>query len=327
MARVRESVEAKLAALNNLQAESGREKVHEQIKAAVANRHCRVAAKAAALCAEQLLYDLQTDLLAAYDYFVKEPLKRDPNCIAKRAIARALVDLDCHDVSFYLRGLHYYQKEPVWGGSVDTAIDVRCSCAMGLVATGHPRALPELTLLLNDSEARVRLGVVRAIAYANPREAEVLLRLKVLIGDPEPEVTGECFAGLLSVEPDESLPFIEPYLYAADEAIRGLAALALGESRFDAALELLKKAWAMPGAAAEFRRVLMRAVALHRSDAALDWLISIIEEAEPYVAEDALEVLAIYKHNERLTRRLRTALNARNNPLLSHRFVHLWDEI
>ena len=104
--------------------------------------------------------------------------------------------------------LRYRQLEPVWGGTADTAVDVRASCAMGLVASGYSRALVELTALLNDTDAAARVGAVRAIACGNPREAELLLRSKALAGDAEPQVLGECFTGLLAVEPEESLGFV-----------------------------------------------------------------------------------------------------------------------
>ncbi len=131
----------------------------------------------------------------------------------------------------------------MWGGTADTAVDVRASCAMGLVASGYSRALVELTALLNDSDAAGRVGAVRAIACGNPREAELLLRSKALAGDAEPQVLGECFTGLLAVEPEESVGFVAAYLAHADDAVRELAALALGESRLDAALAPLKEAW------------------------------------------------------------------------------------
>ena len=159
-----------------------------------------------------MLYELLPALLAAYARFLERPAKLDPSCIAKKAIARALVGLDCNDAAFYIAGLRYRQPEPVWGGTVDTAVDVRCSCAMGLVASGHPRALLELTEVLNDAEPQARAGAVRAIACGNPREAELLLRGKVLAGDEEPAVVGECFTALLAVEPEESLAFVARYI-------------------------------------------------------------------------------------------------------------------
>src|SRR5262249_35118277 len=156
------------------------------------------------------------DLLAAYPQFLMDPVRRDPHCIAKGAIARALVELDCEDVDFFLEGIRYRQLEPGWGGANDSAIDVRCSCAMGLAASGYSRAVQELVALLNDSEWRARVGAARAISCGNPREAEAILRFKVLIGDTEPEVIGECFTGLLSITAAECLPFVAQYLSGAD---------------------------------------------------------------------------------------------------------------
>jgi hypothetical protein len=46
-----------------------------------------------------------------------------------------------------------------------------------------------------------------------------------------------------------------------------------------------------------YRRVLLCAVALHRSDAAFDWLLSIAQREERQAAAQAIEALAIYRHN------------------------------
>jgi hypothetical protein len=129
----------------------------------------RVVARAATLAGERSLRERLPDLLSAYARFLVAPIKQDPHCIAKQAIARALVSLECEDVAFFLEGIHYQQLEPAWGGSSDAAIDVRCSCAMGLVATGYSRAVQELTSLLHDREWRARAGAARAVSCGNPR--------------------------------------------------------------------------------------------------------------------------------------------------------------
>jgi len=201
------------------------------IKQCLEDRHVRVVAKAATLAGEHSLREQIPALLNAYADFLQDPVKRDPNCMAKQAIARALVALECEDTAFFLQGIRYRQLEPVWGGSADTAIDIRNSCAMGLVATGYSRAVQELTALLHDPESRARAGAARAISCGNPREVESLLRFKVLVGDPEPEVIGECFTGLLSIAKDECLPFVARYLADDNDAVREFAALALGDSR------------------------------------------------------------------------------------------------
>ena len=316
------SIEQKLAELDAL---PGDRATHsEPLAAALAHKHYRVVAKAARLAADGLIYDLVPALRAAYARFLDKPLKTDPNCFAKKAIVRALGALDCDDVEFYLAGLRLQQMEPVWGGTADTAADVRGSCAMGLVASGSPRALVALAELLYDPEPDARVGAVRAVACGNPREAELLLRSKALAGDAEPAIIGECFSALLSVEAEESLAFVAPYLKHADDALRELAALAIGESRAPGALEILKTAWNDVVVAEEFRFALIRAAAAHRSEAAFDWLLGVAAEARRPVAQQVIEALALYKHNARLAQRLAGVVNARGDRELEDSFEGLW---
>lgn len=325
MAASRKTVDDKLSELEDAAADADRAVQRAALEAALADRHARLVARAARLAADLLLHELIPNLLAAYPRFVDQPTKRDPNCLAKKAIARALVGLDCDDIEFFRAGLRYRQREPVWGGTVDTAVDVRCSCAMGLVASGHPRALVELCESLADPEADARAGAVRAIACGNPREAELLLRAKIACGDPEPQVVAECFVGLLGVAPDESVDFVAGFLVDGNEAIREAAALALGESRHAAALERLKAAWQdvlpLPG----LRRTLIRAAAIHRSEPAFDWLVALVADADARVADDVVDVLSVHRHNGKLARRIAAALAARGEPALQRRFDELWN--
>ena len=318
----RKSVDEKLVELDTPSTDPSERSA--RIARALADRHYGVVAKAARLAEDGLLYDLVPALLAAYARFLERPAKLDPSCIAKKAIARALVGLDCDDAAFYIAGLRYRQPEPVWGGTVDTAVDVRCSCAMGLVASGHPRALLELTEVLNDAEPQARAGAVRAIACGNPREAELLLRGKVLAGDEEPAVVGECFTALLAVEPEESLAFVARYIKHSDETLKELAALALGESRLPGALQHLTTAWNDVLLTEGFRRTLLRAAAAHRSEPAIDWLLSIVAESRQRVAAEIIEVLAIYKHNGKLAGRLASLLKDRGDRGLEEEFARRW---
>jgi len=309
----RDSAEKKLEVLNALNPAADRSVQNATIEKCLADKHCRVVARAATLAGERSLHERLPDLVSAYGRFLVEPIDQDPHCIAKQAIARALVSLECKDVKFFLEGIRYRQLEPVWGGSADAAIDVRCSCAMGLVATGYSRAIQELTELLHDSEWRAREGAARAISCGNPREAEALLRLKVLVGDPEPEVIGECFTGLLSIAQEECLPFVAAYLSDDDDGVRDFAALALGESRHPRALEHLRTAWDGLYDTKGFRTVLIRAAALHRSEAAFDWLISIIAHGTPAHADVAVEALSVYERNTKLSERVQAALAKRKH--------------
>jgi hypothetical protein len=316
------AVERRLAELDDLPVD--RAARAKPLAEALAHGHYRVAAKAARLAGDALLYDLVPALLAAYRRFLDRPVKSDPNCYAKKAIARALVALDCEDVEFFLAGVKLRQPEPVWGGTADTAADVRGTCALGLVASGYPRALVAIAELLYDSEPDARAGAVRAAANGSPREAELLLRSKVLAGDAEPAIVGECFSALMSVEPEDSLAFVAKWLAGPDAVLRELAALALGESRVPEALDALKGAWNEPVVADELRFALLRAAAAHRSEAAFDWLLSIAAEARPIVAARVIESLEPYKNNARLSERLRAVLAERGDRELESVFAKRW---
>jgi hypothetical protein len=153
-----------------------------------------------------------------------------------------------------------------------------------------------------------------------------LLRTKALAGDAEPGVIGECFTGLLAVEPDESVAFVARFLRDTEPTVRELAALALGESRLDRALAPLQEAWNEVLIADEFRRTLLRAASAHRSEAALDWVLSIVAEARVGVAIEVIEALALYKRNEKLARRLEGELTQRGERALLERFAALWND-
>jgi HEAT repeat protein len=314
----RQSADAKaqvaLDALNALGPVAPRVEQLGALKTALADRHFMVVARAAVLSGERLLHELMPDLLSAYSRFLTDTAKRDPRCKAKSAIARALVALEARDIAFYQAGIGYRQLEPVWGGRADTATDLRCSCAMGLANTGHLRAVTELAGLLNDPEASVRCGAARAIACGNPFEAEAVLRLKVHIGDAEPQVIGECFGALLAIAPEYSLPFVAAYLREKDEALQEYAALALGESRRPEALTLLRNAWTDIVTSAG-RGALIRAAALHRSEPAFEWLLEIIATGAPKLAAVAVEAPAVYERNTKLLEQVKAAKARRAEPL------------
>ena len=306
----RQSADAKAQAaldtLNALGPAAPRAAQLAALKTGLADRHFLVVSRAAVLSGERLLHELISDLVSAYSRFLSDAVKRDPRCKAKAAIARALVTLEAQDIAFYQAGICYRQLEPVWGGRADTAADLRCSCAMGLAASGHLRAVVELAGLLNDPEAAVRCGAARAISCGNPYEAEAVLRLKVQIGDTDPQVIGECFSALLAIAPDYSLPFVATYLFEKDDALQEFAALALGESRQPAALKLLCDAW-VDVVTPEGRSALIRAAALHRSEPAFEWLLEIIATGTPQLAAAAIEALSVYERNTRLIEQVNAA--------------------
>jgi hypothetical protein len=296
----------------------------EAARAALRDAHPLPVARAAQLCGDRLLYDLEGDLIAAFERLRPLPYTRDPQCMAKGAIARALVALDCQDAALYRAGIGLRQAEPVWGGSVDTAVDLRATCAMGLVQTRYPRALVALVGLLADPEPRARAGAARAIACAEPLAAEAVLRAKALLGDAEAEVVGECLVGLLRVEPEESPGFVAGFLDASDPAVREQAALALGGSHLDLALGLLRERWDAEPLKGEAHRILLRGAILHRSAAACDWLFEVIARGDPHTAAWTVEELAVYRANARLCERVKEAVATRASPVVGEAWQRAW---
>ena len=114
------------------------------LRKALQHRNNFVVSKAADLARTLGLPQLIPDLLTAFNRFFDDPVKNDPQCWAKNAISRALADLEHQEAASYLRGLHFIQHEPVWGGSSDTAATLRATCALALVQC---RSLTEAELL------------------------------------------------------------------------------------------------------------------------------------------------------------------------------------
>lgn len=300
------------------------EDAEASMRAALADRHYLMVARAAELCADRLLYDLEDDLIAAYGRFLVNAIKNDPNCRAKEAITRALVTLDCQDVAFYEAGLAYHQLEPAWGGSNDTAADVRAHCAIGLAGTGYARAIVAFAELLHDPERAARIGALRAIRASVPLAAEALLRCKALAGDEDPAVIGECLVGLLELEPDESSVFVAGFLDDPDPSVRDLAALSLGESRTPSALARLRERWDSRPFKRDEDRILLRAAVLHRSDDAFGWLIDVIATGDDESAALVVSELAVYRTNDRLRERLAEAIERRGSTKLRDHFDEYW---
>jgi HEAT repeat protein len=117
----------------------------------------------------------------------------------------------------------------------------------------------------------------------------------------------------LSIAKEECLPFVAAYLSDENDGVRDFAALALGESRHPQALDHLRAAWDAIYDTGDFRAVLIRAAALNRTEAAFDWLISIIEHDTSAHAEVAVEALSVYERNMKLNERVQAALAKRKH--------------
>jgi hypothetical protein len=297
----------------------------DEIRKFLRHRSNLVVAKAARLCGELSLRPLVLDLLATFDRLMADAPKLDKRCEAVTEIIAALYELDCADSGPFLRGLHHFQLEGSFGPPVDTAARLRGISAQGLLRTRHPHALHEVMPLLLDKEAAARIGAVRALALNGGETGTLLLKMKVLSGDSDPEVLGECFAGLLSAWPEKAVGFVANYVEAGDAAIAEAAILALGESKQPSAFAALKEKWERT-VRRETRSVLLLAMASSRLEEAIEFLISTVSEAPARIAVEALQALAIYRSSARVRDAVQTAVSRRNEKPVSDAFKEQFPE-
>jgi HEAT repeat protein len=259
-------------------------------------------------------------LPAAFERLTHDPVQRDPQCRGKAAIAKALRRVEAQGDEVFLAGVRYVQHEPVWGGRVDTAAELRGVCLMALVEGHHPRAMVEAAQLLADPQAAARIAAARALGCSGDAHvAEPLLRLRVQVGESDPEVLGECLGALLELAPQPSLDYVAGFLGAADEVVAEAAALALGGSRLTGALpRLLEQAKRSVGKGR--RRVVLLAIALLRAEEGWAYLVQLVQEGPSAAAGEALEALAAFAHDERLRERVLAAVERRADPVLRRAF-------
>ena len=296
---------AALDALKGQQLDAG---ALELIKKSIAGRSNFLAAKAARLAEDNQVADLMPELIAAFDRFFVNAEKTDPQCWAKNALSRAISKLGCRDKDVFLRGLHYHQMEPVWGGRSDTAGTVRANCAHALMGCEALIAQDVLLLLLDllaDKDKEVRVEAVRALSQLDEMAVPVL-RLRSLIPGEEPEVLSACFSALLAIDRDQSIRFVARSLEKGDDAA-GEAAFALAETHHPSALEALLAARQQPSNDPWFRRVLLSAIALTRLPNAITFLLGLIE-SEDREAEDAIEALIKSSPGPELRERIEQAI-------------------
>jgi hypothetical protein len=291
------SLEDRLAALNDLRREPDSPAARQELAKCLASKISLLAAKAARIAGECRIEALAPQIVDAFHRFLIKPETTDRRCEAKLALIRALEQIEYPSYEPFLRGVRHVQMEPTWTEPyrIDTATELRAVSAPGLVRTNYPDVAAELVQLLADAEREARLGAVRAIAYWGTEAGALLLRLKVLTGDQYPEVLGECFGALLHLQPEKSLSFVARYLENPDHAVAEAAALALGESRREAAFEILANHVDTP-----IRTAVLLAIALLRNEKAIEYLLSRLPDA------DVAAALDIYKDDPGMQKRIKT---------------------
>jgi hypothetical protein len=306
----------RLAALKN---EGGGPAVVAEIKAFLKNRSNLVAAKAAKIAGQARATELVPELLAAFHRLMKDPAKLDKGCAATTEIVSALYEVDYAEPEVYLRGIHHVQMEPSFGPPVDAAAKLRGFSALGLARTRHPSALDEIVSVLVDEWPEARIGAVRAMAVNGGAAGALLLKLKILSGESEPQVLAECFSALLAAAPQRSLQLVAGFVDSEDSAVGEAALLALGSSRLPEALDWLKGKWERT-ASGPRRKIVLLAIAMVRSEAAIEFLLELLAECTPAVAKDVIAALAFFRNNDRVRDQVEKVVARRNEKSVSEVF-------
>jgi HEAT repeat protein len=308
MAR-RRPLEETLVALRRVRESPGTEESRQELRRVLSSEGSHAVARAAALAGELGLEAFVPDLVAAFPRFFDGLPRADPGCAAKTAIVEALRRLGHDAPALYRRGVGHLQMEPVFGGRVDTAVDLRGASALALAETAREDVLVDLANLLADPEPPVRVSAARAVAAHGRGGGIPLLHLRALAGDPEPRVVSECLLALLRLDASGEMRFVASFL-EKDEGAAEAAAIALGESRLVEALGVLRR-WIEPARRRGLLRTAVLAIASLRRDEAVELLLSLVRDGEPPAAREALAALASVTSDAALYERARAAVAGR----------------
>lgn len=219
-----------------------------------------------------------------------DPIKVDKGCFAKTAIVEALARLGHDAPDFYLAAMSYKQIEPNWPAAEDTADHVRANAAFALVPSKQLRLVDKLNAFVDllQGTPNDHCNAARAIVDTGSEMAVPVLRLKLLLGDPDAEVLGICMSGMLTIAPGSSIPVVASFLNHHDENVAIEAALALGSSNLPKSLEPLIQCWNRIHEG-ELKRSLLISIGLSRNPSAIEFLISQLESRR--YTDDVLEAL------------------------------------
>lgn len=308
------------ATLEKLAVPSSEPGFAREVAQALTHRHFLVVERASVLAQSLCLADLVPALIEAYSRFVPHGSKADPGCRAKVAILSALDHLGTLDAEPFIAAVRLVQREPVWGGSVDTAGPVRLRGVSGLLRMNHPDALIYAGLLLSDADLGVRAGVAEALGHYGTREHAGFVVQRLALPEQEPEVRVACASSLLHLCFDWGRVYLVAELTQPDQLRRETALLALAQSdRSEAVTHVID--WVSEVATEPELRVGIMALGAGRSATARQFLLASIEGDSALRARLALEALATHRYDPALVTQVRSAVERSVLPRLDAVFA------
>jgi len=304
------SIEQRLAAIRAL--DTSTPAARDELRDVLRSTSGIAIAAAAKRVGEDLIEPLATELVDAFERLCGDTaIKRDPGCRGKTAIARALHAMNYWDERVFVAGLRIKQLEGF--GPEDTAAELRGISGLAHAHFGRSDVLDVLADLLVDPFRTARVAAAQAIGDAGRADGSALLRLKLNVGDKEPEVLSACVESLLSLSRDGAYDFVISLLVDHDDRSEA-AVLALGGARITAAFAPLRD-WCMGASPEQRRRVGYLSLALLRSDEANQHLLGVVRSATRADALAAAGALATFK--ETLADQIRSAGRAHKDALVA----------
>ena len=317
-----------------------------RLRTLIAHRSGYVVGRAAKLAGEWQAGGLIPELLAAFERFLQDPAKQDPGCAAKQAIIGALVALAHNDPEIFLRASRYVQREPGYVGDNpdawkarplrrvwediepsrddDTAATLRGMAGDGLLGCHYSEAYHVVAGLLMDKEARTRRVAMETLAGAPSEQSELLIRMALLAGEPEPDIFNLGLQGLMAINGERSLEFVAGFLDSPELPVAEGAALAIGEARLPESFPMLRRAWNSHRWTAD-RAALALPIALTRDDGACAFLMDVIRDGREQLAGAALKALSIYASQPERVAEIRAAVDARGSRELAQLFNQVFE--
>jgi HEAT repeat protein len=248
-----------------------------------------VVARAATIAMERGLPALGADLAAAVTRLLQAQRSGTDYVGCREAIA-ALYDLGWRDPGVALAALDAAPDER--GHQI--VCGMRIAAAVAAAHLGHPAGMPALAELLGESDPSTRIAAARGLGSLESPNVDALLRLKVLCGDPDLQVTYECLTALARVSGPASQTFFRTVARGRDPRISEQAALALGEVRAPWGVDVLHDAWKATRDA-DLRRTFLLSIAMIRTPPGIELLLSLVREGLGRDACDAVDALAVLR--------------------------------
>jgi HEAT repeat protein len=317
----RQTTEDHLALLRNLRAAGRSDSTIAALRELLADSRLHgIVLKGAAALAEQITAsELSPQFAAAIENLLRGDPKRDPGCEGKTAALKDLVGWDANVPALYLEAARFRQMTPVMGGSIDVAAEFRGLAAIGIAATGPAGALDRLVDLLADPEKATRARAATALGMWRGPEALPVLRLKARLSDADAEVMAEVFGSLLQQDPDQ-LELVAEFLRDENPGLVEAAALALGQSKLEAALGALTANWPSHRGSPVATTLLM-AISLTRSEPAIQWLLDRLGESRGRESTALLDALALYRSDAKVVARIQVITARRADLRTAYREV------